>query len=463
MAAPMQFHHISEDLRAVLGQARHEAEQRHNVYLDSEHLLLGLLRHPSGTAHELFRVQGADTAALYEQVAGSVGIERASPVALKAFARGAQAVLDRARDEAARLGHPVVDSGHLLLSLLAEPDGAVHDALASTGLTADAVRAYLREHLPAHLVSATAPRSASSAPSGPQPSPRGAPLPEQYVLVPTRGDRARPTLAGGVPGWVWVLVGVGLLLAYMIFVLPGNALFTFIVVLGGWIFSVTLHEFAHALVAYLGGDYTVKDKGYLSFNPLKYAHPMLSIGMPLIFLALGGIGLPGGAVYIERHRLRNKWWGAAVSAAGPAANLLLALLLALPFITGLVDVPLIELKIFLGRQASDTGIWEDATVWSAIAFLAMLQITAVFFNLLPIPPLDGFGIIEPLLDSNTQWRLRQLSGWTFFMLFVALWFLPPVADAFWSMIFDATRTLQIPTELIREGFRNFMFWTRPPS
>ena len=52
-----------------------------------------------------------------------------------------------------------------------------------------------------------------------------------------------------------------------------QALMTFAVVLFGWIFSVSLHEFAHALVAYWGGDTSVKDKGYLSLNPIRYADP----------------------------------------------------------------------------------------------------------------------------------------------------------------------------------------------
>ena len=101
---------------------------------------------------------------------------------------------------------------------------------------------------------------------------------------------------------------------------------------------------------------------------------MLSIGLPLLFLALGGIGLPGGAVYIERHRLRSKWWGAAVSAAGPAANLLLALLLAAPFALGLVDTNVIEFDV-AGWQIETSSVWENSTLWSAVAFLAMLQIT----------------------------------------------------------------------------------------
>src|SRR5919197_3167209 len=104
---------------------------------------------------------------------------------------------------------------------------------------------------------------------------------------------------------------------------------TFAIVLFGWIFSLCLHEFSHALVAYFSGDTTVREKGYLTFNPLKYTHPLFSIVLPLLFLVMGGIGLPGGAVYIERWRIRNRFLLSAVSLAGPLANLLLAIILGI--------------------------------------------------------------------------------------------------------------------------------------
>src|SRR5258705_981919 len=104
---------------------------------------------------------------------------------------------------------------------------------------------------------------------------------------------------------------------------------TFAIVLFGWIFSLCLHKFSHALVAYYGGDYTVREKGYLTFNPLKYTHPVFSIVLPLVFLLLGGIGLPGGAVYIERWRIRNRLWLSAMSLAGALSNLLVCIILAI--------------------------------------------------------------------------------------------------------------------------------------
>ena len=83
----------------------------------------------------------------------------------------------------------------------------------------------------------------------------------------------------------------------------------FIIVTVLWIFSVCIHEFGHAIVAYWGGDHTVKDKGYLTLNPLRYANPVMSLLIPLVFLAMGGIGFPGGAVYINTQALRGAGFG----------------------------------------------------------------------------------------------------------------------------------------------------------
>src|SRR5919202_1805567 len=119
----------------------------------------------------------------------------------------------------------------------------------------------------------------------------------------------------------------------------------------GWILSVCLHEFGHAVVAYWGGDTSVKYKGYLTLNPLKYTDAEMSLILPILFLLMGGIAFPGGAVYIDRSRLRSRLWESAVCAAGPFANLLLTLLLAIPF--------------WLGWASLDSGNW----LWSSLAYL----------------------------------------------------------------------------------------------
>ena len=90
----------------------------------------------------------------------------------------------------------------------------------------------------------------------------------------------------------------------------------FIFVIAGFLVSLCLHEFAHAYTAWRFGDRDVEVRGYLTLNPLKYSHPLLSLGLPALFIALGGIGLPGGAVYV-RTSWMTKRQKTLVSLAGP--------------------------------------------------------------------------------------------------------------------------------------------------
>jgi Zn-dependent protease len=214
---------------------------------------------------------------------------------------------------------------------------------------------------------------------------------------------------------------------------------TFIIVLVGWVFSLCLHEFSHAAVAYAGGDTTVRDKGYLTFNPLKYTHPVYSIVLPLLFLALGGIGLPGGAVYIETWRLRSRGWKSAVSLAGPAANLILA--------------------IGLGILLSFAPVSKEG-IWPALSFLAFLQISALVLNLIPLPPFDGFGALEPYLPEGIRTAVAQVSGLLPWVVFFLLWYVPAVYDTFWTVVVGLTQTLNVPLDLVVRGLRDFRFWYR---
>ena len=214
---------------------------------------------------------------------------------------------------------------------------------------------------------------------------------------------------------------------------------TFIVVLVGWVFSLCLHEFSHALVAYYGGDTSVREKGYLTFNPLKYTHPMYSLFLPLLFLLMGGIGLPGGAVYIETWRLRSRGWVSAVSLAGPSANLLLAIVLGLLLRFGPVT---------------------SGGIWPGLSFLALLQVCALVLNLLPVPPFDGFGAIEPYLPMDIRTNLMQTRGMLSFAVFFLLWFVPFINNAFWGLIFFLASLAGVPLQLAQLGLSSFMFWVR---
>ena len=188
----------------------------------------------------------------------------------------------------------------------------------------------------------------------------------------------------------------------------------FVIIFLGWIFSLCLHEFSHALVAYYGGDTTVKEKGYLTFNPLKYTHPFLSIILPLIILLMGGIGLPGGAVYIETWRIRNRYWLSAMSLAGPTANGIFAIVLA------------ILLRILPISTAA---------IWPGISFLLVLQIYAIIFNLIPIPPLDGYGVLAPFLNPVIREQMERIRAYAFWILLLAIWYIPFIGSFFGTVVF----------------------------
>src|SRR5262245_43702261 len=84
------------------------------------------------------------------------------------------------------------------------------------------------------------------------------------------------------------LVALWLVAGYLTWAEIGNTqVDVFVFVVAGWLVSLSLHEYGHALLAYRAGDRGVAERGYLTLNPLKYTHPLLSIVLPIIILLLG--------------------------------------------------------------------------------------------------------------------------------------------------------------------------------
>ncbi len=215
----------------------------------------------------------------------------------------------------------------------------------------------------------------------------------------------------------------------------------FLLVIGGWVVSLCLHEFAHALIAYRAGDHSVEAAGYLTLNPFKYAHPVLSIVLPLVFIVQGGIGLPGGAVYLHPHAFRTRRAQSFAAAAGPAVNVVFAVALLL-----------------LAKPHTDGG---HARFWFGLAFLGFLQVTATVLNLLPIPGLDGWAIIEPYLDPQTRHGADKIKPWGMIGVIVLLQ-APSVRDAFFRVVYAIYDWTGASRAMAAIGRQLFEFWTKSP-
>lgn len=150
--------------------------------------------------------------------------------------------------------------------------------------------------------------------------------------------------------------------------------------------ALTIHEFAHGYIAYRLGDPTAKLSGRLSLNPL--AHLDL-LGTSMLFIA--GVGwakpVPVNPQYFRQPK-RDLLW---VSLAGPASNLLLALLFGL------------GLRLF-----SDDAIYQMSMLVAMIWYGMSINIVLAVFNLLPIPPLDGSKILFGLIPERYESRLLPL-------------------------------------------------------
>jgi Zn-dependent protease len=216
----------------------------------------------------------------------------------------------------------------------------------------------------------------------------------------------------------------------------------FVFVAAGWLVSLCLHEFAHAYVAYRSGDHSVVAQGYLTLNPLRYSDPLLSIALPLLFVLVGGLGLPGGAVRVDPDALHGRLRQSLVSAAGPLANVLVAL-------------PLLAVLVLVGPRAGT-----PLAFWSGVAFLVFLQVTAVLLSLLPVPGLDGYGMVAPWLPWLPRRWVRSpasLSGLGLLLLVGLLW-IPELNRWFFQQVFGVLGWLGVSEFLVRLGLGFFRFW-----
>ncbi|MFP3990935.1 site-2 protease family protein [Streptomyces sp. E11-3] len=231
----------------------------------------------------------------------------------------------------------------------------------------------------------------------------------------------------GASGWaVWADVS------------PRMGIAVFLFVTAAWVVSLCLHEYAHARTALHSGDISIGAKGYLKLNPFAYTHALLSIVLPVLFVIMGGIGLPGGAVFIERARIRGRWRHSLISAAGPLTNVLFAIVCTAPFWLDALD-----------------GV--PGPFRYALGFLALLQVTAAILNFLPVPGLDGYGVIEPWLSHGIRRQMEPFAPFGLLAVFALLW-IPEVNEVFFDAVHALLRSLGVTDLDSYCGLNLYRFW-----
>lgn len=173
--------------------------------------------------------------------------------------------------------------------------------------------------------------------------------------------------------------------------------------------AFSIHELAHAVTADRLGDPTPRRMGRITLNPLAHLDPFGSL-----MLLISGFGW-AKPVMVQPLNLKGnpRTSMAIVAAAGPLSNLLLAILFAIPVRMGLV-----------GLSFGSTGTLPSLEhlffefIW--------INLILLFFNLIPIPPLDGYKILTGILPPEMAFNLRILEQYGFMVLLIAIFFLPMV-------------------------------------
>jgi Zn-dependent protease len=204
--------------------------------------------------------------------------------------------------------------------------------------------------------------------------------------------------------------------------LPGFDLERLILIVPAILIAITIHEFSHAAAAYALGDPTAKAEGRLSLNPLVHLDPLGTL--MIVFTAIAGVGIGWGRpVPVNPYRMRvSPRAGMALSSlAGPASNILTAFLLVLPM----------RLDLF---SYSSLGRVEDV-----IYYVVFISIGLGAFNLLPLPPLDGFSValgVLPRAAASALGRLAQYGPGVLMAVLMIDWFTPiPVLNTLLRPLF----------------------------
>jgi len=202
--------------------------------------------------------------------------------------------------------------------------------------------------------------------------------------------------------------------------------------------AVILHEVAHGYAALKLGDTTARDMGRLTLNPIPHIDPVGTVIIPLALVLMNAGFVFGYArpVPVNFLRLKNPKKGMIlVAAAGPATNLLLALIAALMLrVVFLVD-PNLFTALVEPSSSYGLGTAMIATALNILFYLLFISVVLALFNLIPIPPLDGGRIVTGLLPDNTARSYSKIEPFGIFIVVGLLIFIRPFQSLLGAGIF----------------------------
>jgi Zn-dependent protease len=198
----------------------------------------------------------------------------------------------------------------------------------------------------------------------------------------------------------------------MLFFLPMNNIIFIIIQLAVVLFAISIHESAHAWMANRFGDPTAKNQGRITLNPIPHIDLIGTIIFPII-LAVIGAPVFGWAkpVMVNPYNLRNpRRANVYISAAGPLSNIFTAL--------GGIIIFLILKNMGLFGSGGNFGI---ELVIYIFFYLIIINIYLAIFNLIPVPPLDGSGILEGVLKGEALVYYEKIKPYGFLILLLIIY------------------------------------------
>lgn len=194
------------------------------------------------------------------------------------------------------------------------------------------------------------------------------------------------------------------------------------------LFAISIHESAHAWMADKFGDSTSKDAGRVSLNPINHIDPIGTVVFPLL-LAIMGAPVFGWAkpVMVNPYNLRDRRRANIfISAAGPVSNLMGAAVGMFLFLM----IKKVNFAVLLGDPYFSLIGW-------LLVYFIIINIYLAIFNLIPIPPLDGSGILEGILKGEALYQYRKIKPYGFIILIVIIYVgvLDKIANPIISTVF----------------------------